>query len=194
MVTLKISPCTNVTLTFDIDFGLDHPVHGGYRWGSPTPISRSNCQTNKLKSGFGPLWGPGIKTNWPTDRRSQCNLKFNLRHCTANYRPVLSSERTPYMKNKESKCHSNKCNIWSLAPRSYVPEDGNFQNNRCDNLKSYKIRVSLFTISHLTTGAETTFETSCLWEIIYPSQWTASIIISTEWFSHCRKTYRIMTP
>jgi hypothetical protein len=28
MVKLKISPYTNVTLTFD--FGLDHPVHGGY--------------------------------------------------------------------------------------------------------------------------------------------------------------------
>jgi hypothetical protein len=27
MVTLKISPYTNVTLTFD--FGLDHPIHGG---------------------------------------------------------------------------------------------------------------------------------------------------------------------
>jgi hypothetical protein len=30
MVTLKISPCTNVTLTFDLDFRLDHPVQGGY--------------------------------------------------------------------------------------------------------------------------------------------------------------------
>jgi hypothetical protein len=30
MVTLKISPCTNVTLTSDFDIGLDHPVHGGY--------------------------------------------------------------------------------------------------------------------------------------------------------------------
>jgi hypothetical protein len=30
MVTLKISPCTNVTSTFDFDFGLDHPVHGEY--------------------------------------------------------------------------------------------------------------------------------------------------------------------
>jgi hypothetical protein len=30
MVTLIISPYTNVTLTFDFDFGLDHPVHGGY--------------------------------------------------------------------------------------------------------------------------------------------------------------------
>jgi hypothetical protein len=30
VVTLKISPCTNVTLTFEFDFGLDHPVHGGY--------------------------------------------------------------------------------------------------------------------------------------------------------------------
>jgi hypothetical protein len=30
MVTLRISPYTNVTLTFDFDFGLDHPVHVGY--------------------------------------------------------------------------------------------------------------------------------------------------------------------
>jgi hypothetical protein len=30
MVTLTISPNTNVILTFDFDFGLDHPVHGGY--------------------------------------------------------------------------------------------------------------------------------------------------------------------
>jgi hypothetical protein len=30
MVTLKISPFTNVTLTFELDFGLDHPVHGGF--------------------------------------------------------------------------------------------------------------------------------------------------------------------
>jgi hypothetical protein len=44
-------------------------------------------------------------------------LKLNLRHCTANYRPVLSSERVPYMKNKESNCHSKKCNIWSPAPK-----------------------------------------------------------------------------
>jgi hypothetical protein len=30
MVILEMSPCTNVTLTSDFDFGLDHPVHGGY--------------------------------------------------------------------------------------------------------------------------------------------------------------------
>jgi hypothetical protein len=30
MVTLKISPYTNVTLTFVFDVGLDHPVHGVY--------------------------------------------------------------------------------------------------------------------------------------------------------------------
>jgi hypothetical protein len=108
MVTLEISPGTNVTLTFNFDFGLDHPLHGGYGWGSPTPRRRSNCQTNKLKSGYGPKWGTGTKTNWPTDRRSQCNLKLNLRHCTANYRPVLSSDRAPYMGNKESNCHSKR--------------------------------------------------------------------------------------
>jgi hypothetical protein len=117
MVTLKISPCTNMTLTFIFDFGLDHSVHGGYEWGSPALIRRSNCQTKKLKSGYGPHWGPGTKTNWPTDRRSQCHLKLNLRHCTENYSPVLSSETGPCMKNKESNCHSNKCNIWSPAPK-----------------------------------------------------------------------------
>jgi transposase len=47
-------------------------------------------------------WGPETKMNWPTDRRVLYNLKFNLRHCTANYRPVLSSERAPYMKKKDS--------------------------------------------------------------------------------------------
>jgi hypothetical protein len=47
--------------------------------GRQLPLRRNNCQTN-----------------WPTDRRSQCSLKLNLRHCTANYRPVLSSERAPY--------------------------------------------------------------------------------------------------
>jgi hypothetical protein len=79
-----------VTLTSDFDIGLDHPVHGGYGWGSPTPRRRSNCQTKKVKSGYGPHWGPDTKTNCPTDRRSQCNLKLNLHHCTENYRPVLS--------------------------------------------------------------------------------------------------------
>jgi hypothetical protein len=30
MVTLKISPYTSVTSTFQFDFGLDHPVHSRY--------------------------------------------------------------------------------------------------------------------------------------------------------------------
>jgi hypothetical protein len=122
-VTLKISPCTNVTLTFDFDLGLDHPVHGRYGWGGPTPRKRNNCQTKKLKSGYGPHWGSGTKTNWPTDRRSQCNLKLKLRHCTANYRPVFSSERAPYVKKKESNCHSNKCNIWSPSQKGARHQD-----------------------------------------------------------------------
>jgi hypothetical protein len=83
------------------------------------PRRRSNCQTKKLKSGY----GTPTKTNWPTDRRSQCNLKLNLRHCTVNYGPVLSSERPPYMKNKECNCHSNKCNIWSLDPKGARHQD-----------------------------------------------------------------------
>jgi hypothetical protein len=36
MVTLKILPYTNITLTFDFDFGLNRPVHGGYGWGRST--------------------------------------------------------------------------------------------------------------------------------------------------------------
>jgi hypothetical protein len=36
-VTLQISPYTNVTLTFDFDFGLDYPVCGGYGWARSTP-------------------------------------------------------------------------------------------------------------------------------------------------------------
>jgi hypothetical protein len=112
-----------VTLTSNFDIGLDHPVHGRYGWGSPTPRRRSNCQTKKLKFGYGPQCGPGTKTNWPTDRRSQCNLKLNLRYCTENYRPVLSSDRVPYMKNEESNFHSNKCNIWSLAPKGARHQD-----------------------------------------------------------------------
>jgi hypothetical protein len=30
IVTLKISPCTDVTLTSDFDIELDNPIHGGY--------------------------------------------------------------------------------------------------------------------------------------------------------------------
>jgi hypothetical protein len=107
VLTIKISPCTNVTLTFcwitlfmgDMGEGALHRE------------DEENVKEIKI-------WlETGTKTNWPTDRRSQCNLKLNLRHCTANYRPVLSSERTPYIKNEESNCHSNKCNIWSPAPK-----------------------------------------------------------------------------
>jgi hypothetical protein len=83
----------------------------------------SNYQTQTLTSGYGPHCGTGTKTNWPTDHRSQFNLKLDLRNCTANYRPVLSSERAPCMKNKESNCHSNKCNIWSLAPKGARHQD-----------------------------------------------------------------------
>jgi hypothetical protein len=95
MVTLKISPCTNVTLTLGwITLFMRDMCEGA--------LHREDevTETKKL---------PGTKMNWPTDRRSQCNLKLNLRHCTANYRPVLSSDRAPYIKNKESNCHSNKC-------------------------------------------------------------------------------------
>jgi hypothetical protein len=123
MVTLKISPYTNVTLTFD--FGLDHPVHGGYGWGSPTPRRKKViCQTKKLKSGHGPHWVPGTKTNWPTDRRSQYNLKLNLRHCTANYKPSHqrgrpTSTNTQLSKNNQREKGKNWSRVQDgcLTPR-----------------------------------------------------------------------------
>jgi hypothetical protein len=40
-----------------------------------------------------------------------------------NSNSVLSSERAAYMKNKESNCHSNKCNIWSPAPKGARHQD-----------------------------------------------------------------------
>jgi hypothetical protein len=106
-------PFTNVTMTSDFDFGLDHPAHGGYGRGRPTRTQKVTVKERKLKCGHRPHRGPGAKTNWRTDR----NLNFNLCHCTENYRPVLSSERAPYMKKKESNCHSKKCKICSLAPK-----------------------------------------------------------------------------
>jgi hypothetical protein len=51
MVTLKISSCTNVTLTFDFAFGLDQLVHGGWiRVTAPYMKKKEiNCQTKKIK-------------------------------------------------------------------------------------------------------------------------------------------------
>jgi hypothetical protein len=37
--------------------------------------------------------------------------------CTAIYRPALSSERVPYIKKRESNCHSKKFKIWLWAPK-----------------------------------------------------------------------------
>jgi hypothetical protein len=59
MVTLKISPYTNVTLTFDFDFGLEHPDHGWIWVREPyTEKKERNCQTKKLKSGHEQHRGP----------------------------------------------------------------------------------------------------------------------------------------
>jgi hypothetical protein len=41
----------------------------------------------------------------------------SVRDCTANYSSVLSSEREPYMKKKESNCSSKKFKTWSSAPK-----------------------------------------------------------------------------
>jgi hypothetical protein len=72
-----MSHYTNVTLTFDFDFGLVHPVHGRYGWGRPTwRRKKATVKQRKLKSG--PHKGPDTKMNWPTDRRSQYNLNSDV--------------------------------------------------------------------------------------------------------------------
>jgi hypothetical protein len=116
MLTLQIlPPCAMVTLTLDWT-----TLFMGDMGGSTVHEEESSCQTNRiLKSGHWPHRGLETKTNCPTDRRSEYNLNLNLSDCTANCRPVLSSERAHYMKRKEStcNCYSKKCKIWSSAPR-----------------------------------------------------------------------------
>jgi hypothetical protein len=107
--TEAISPYIYVTLTFDFDFRLTALFLGDT--GDCALRKKVIAKQRKLKFGYGPHSGPDIKTNWPTDRLFLYNLNLNLRDCTANYRPVLSSERAPYMKKKESNCPSKKCKI-----------------------------------------------------------------------------------
>jgi hypothetical protein len=85
----------------DYDIGLDHPVYGGYGWGSPTPRRPSNCQTKRLKSG-------------PAPRRTGRQTVGHI--VTWNWTCVIALQITDpssrqKMKNKESNCHSEKCNI-----------------------------------------------------------------------------------
>jgi hypothetical protein len=54
----------------------------------------------------------------PADRPSvamKLEIELASLHCKL--------ERAPYMKNKESNCHSNKCNIWSLASKGARHQD-----------------------------------------------------------------------
>jgi hypothetical protein len=55
-----------------------------------TEKKESNCQTKKIKIWSWAPQGPDTKKNYPTHRRSEYYL--NLLDCTANCRPVLSSE------------------------------------------------------------------------------------------------------
>jgi hypothetical protein len=62
-----------------------------------------------------------------------------VRDCTANYRPVLSSERAPYMKKKESICLSKKFKIWLSTPK------GNDTNTNwpADHRSQYGLNLTL---------------------------------------------------
>jgi hypothetical protein len=79
MVTLKISAYTNVTLTFDFDFGLDHPVDGGYGWGRPTwRRKKVIVKQRELKSGHGPHWGGGGRHQKKLADRPSVEIKLEL--------------------------------------------------------------------------------------------------------------------
>jgi hypothetical protein len=70
---------------FYVALHASHAVLPSCSWGiwvrEPYTEKKSrNCQTKKLKSGHGPPMGPGTKTNWPTDRRSQYNLNLKRRN------------------------------------------------------------------------------------------------------------------
>jgi hypothetical protein len=74
----------------DMSLHIGHP----WMWSSEAENIKkeeSNCQTKKIK-----IWSRAPR---PTSCWLQYNMNF--RDCTANYRPVLSSERAPYMKKKE---------------------------------------------------------------------------------------------
>jgi hypothetical protein len=53
-----------------------------------TEKKESNCETKKLKSGHPLQKGHDTKTNWPTDRRSQCNLNLKFSHLSEGLRAL----------------------------------------------------------------------------------------------------------
>jgi hypothetical protein len=97
MVTLKFSPCTNVTLTFDFDFGLDNPVHGGYGWGD-LALQVGGVSDETVLHGYG--FCVTLTSAWL--------------HCKLLSRSLVR-EGTP--KKKESNCQAKKIKIWSWAPK-----------------------------------------------------------------------------
>jgi hypothetical protein len=50
IVTLQISLYNNVTLTFDFDFGPDHPVHGGVGEGALHREERKQLSNKEIKT------------------------------------------------------------------------------------------------------------------------------------------------
>jgi hypothetical protein len=107
-VTIKISPCTNVTLTLGwitLFMGL---------WVREPYTKKTECSCR---------WGPAPRR---TGRQTVgCNITWNWTCIIALQitDAILSSERVPYMKNKESNCHSKKCNIRSPAPKGAWHQD-----------------------------------------------------------------------
>jgi hypothetical protein len=115
--TGRLTAGRNVTWNWTRVIALQITDPSSRQRGRPTWRKNEIVTQRNLKS------GPDTKTNWQTDRRSQYNLNLKLRDCTANYRPVLSLERAPYMKKKETNCHAKKCNIWSIAPKGARHQD-----------------------------------------------------------------------
>jgi hypothetical protein len=76
---------------------LCHPVPGGYKYGDlALQVGGVSDETNMVMG---------------------CTPIQSVTDCTANYRPVLLSERAPYKKRKESNCKTKKIKIWSWATK-----------------------------------------------------------------------------
>jgi hypothetical protein len=72
---------------------------------------------------MGPIGGPAPRRTGRQTVGRNVTLNWTCAIALQINRPVLSSLRVPYMKNKESNYYSNKCNIWSPAPRGARHQD-----------------------------------------------------------------------
>jgi hypothetical protein len=104
MVTLKILPYTKVTLTFNFDFELDHPVPEWYKYGDLA--LQVGGVSNKIVK-YGHEFCGTLTQAWLLWQGPGAIVQVN-------YRPILSHQKgCPTSRNSQS---SDRKRIWSWAP------------------------------------------------------------------------------